>query len=133
MRLQRLTPGMQNAQEAEFRPEMFGIGGDFEQRGGTGFKQQREEGSFVLPHQRDQAVRHAEDEVVISDRKKFLLSCSQPFITSIGLALRTMTVPAGVVRDGLMTAAVTLIAMTAQGRCTTACNGVHHLDLWPGE
>jgi hypothetical protein len=30
MRLQGLAPGMENAQEADLRPEVLGIGGDFQ-------------------------------------------------------------------------------------------------------
>jgi len=68
MRLQGLSPSMQNAEEAEVRTEMLGIGRDFEQGGGTGFKQQGEENPLVLPDQGDQSVRDAKDEVVVVDR-----------------------------------------------------------------
>src|SRR5579871_5431697 len=45
---------------------------------------------------------------------EFLLSCAQPLLTRVGLALRTMAVAAGVVRDRLIAAANALIAMSAE-------------------
>jgi hypothetical protein len=40
-------------------------------------------------------MRHAEDNVIVSDRYKLLLSRSKPLISRVGLALRTMAVTAG--------------------------------------
>lgn len=53
MRLQGLSPSMQNAEEAEVNTEVLGIGRHFEQGCGAGFKQQSEEKLLVLPHERD--------------------------------------------------------------------------------
>ena len=78
------------------------------------------------------AVRHAEDFLVFG-RQKFLLSCSKPLIARVALALGAMAVATGIIRDGLMTAAVTLIAMSTQRGCTAARNGVEDLDLRPGQ
>src|SRR6202521_567734 len=61
MRLQGLTPGMENAQEADLSPEVLGIGSDFQQCLGAGLEQELEQDPLVLPHQRNQRVRHAED------------------------------------------------------------------------
>ena len=49
VRLQRLPPGMQDAQEADLRAEVFGIGRDLQQRTGAGVEQEFEEDSLVLP------------------------------------------------------------------------------------
>src|ERR1019366_8337929 len=38
--LQGLAPGMKNAQEADLRPEMLGIGRDFQECAGAGLEQQ---------------------------------------------------------------------------------------------
>ncbi len=40
---------------------------------------------------------------------------------------------AGVVRDGLMSAAVALLAMTTERSRTAAHDGIEHLDLMPGQ
>jgi hypothetical protein len=130
--LQRLTPGVENAQEADLSSQMLWIGCYFQQSGGASFEQKSKQSPFVLPDERSQPVRHAEDEIEIVGREKFLLPRLKPFIPRVGLTLRAMAVAAGVVGDGLKTAAVALIAVTAQSGCPAARNGVQHLDLWPG-
>src|ERR1700739_3519035 len=99
---------------------MLRISGDVEQRGGTGFEQQRKELPLVLPHQRHQHMRHAEDEMIAADGQQFLLSLGQPLIARTGLAFRAVPVAAGVIRDGLMSAAHAPIAMTTERSSTTA-------------
>src|SRR5262245_33124009 len=129
MRLQGLSPSMQDAEEAEVSTEMLGIGRHLEQGGGTGFKQQGEENPLVLPDQGDQGVRDAKDEVIVADRQEFLLARAQPFLPGIGLALGTVAIPAGAVGDGLIAAADTLVPMPAQSSRPPADDGVEHLDL----
>ena len=72
MALQRLSPGMQNAEEAELRSETGRIGRDFQQRCSTSFKQETEEKLLVLPYQRYQRMGNAEDEMEVADRQQFL-------------------------------------------------------------
>ena len=50
---------------------------------------------LILPDQRHQRVRYAEDQVIIAHRQEFPLPLVQPLFPRIGLALRTMSVPAG--------------------------------------
>jgi len=38
-------------------------------------------------------MRHAEDQVIVAHRQKFLLAVAQPLLPGIGLALRTVPVP----------------------------------------
>src|SRR3954454_4260109 len=131
MPLKSLPPGVENAEEANLGSEMGWIGGNLRQRSGAGLKQQTEQDFLVLPDQRDQRVRHAEDEMEIAHRKQFLLPGAQPFLACISLALRTVAVSAGVVRDGLMPAAVALIAMAAECRCAAALDCPEHFELCP--
>ena len=133
MRLQRLPPSVKHAQESDVRTETFRIGRYLQQRCSTGLKQQSKQGSFVLPNQRDEPVRHAEDDVIVSHWQKLLLPRSKPLITYVGLTLWAMPVSTRVIRDGLMTAAVALIAMAAERSCAATRDGVQHLDLWPGQ
>lgn len=58
---------MQNAEKADFGAETFGIGGHFQKRGTSSLKQEREQDLLVLPHQRDQLVRDAENDVEVAD------------------------------------------------------------------
>ena len=129
VRLQSLPPGMQDAQEADLRTEVCGIGRDLDQRCGAGFEQELEENSLVLPDEWNQRVGHAEDEVVIVNRQQLLLAGCQPLVTSVGLALRAMTIAARVVRDGLMAAAVTLVPVSAERGRAAALDGSEHFQL----
>ena len=49
VRLQGLSPSMEDAEEADLGTEMLGIGRHFEQRSGTGLKQEREQDLLILP------------------------------------------------------------------------------------
>jgi len=50
---------------------------------------------LVLPDQRDQRVRHAEDQVKVANRQQFPSPGAQPLLPGIGLALGTVPVAAG--------------------------------------
>ena len=76
---------------------------------------------------------HAEDQVVVADGQQFLLSLGQPLIASTGLAFRAVPVAAGVIRDGLMSAARARIAMTTERSGTAASDRIEHLALRPGQ
>jgi hypothetical protein len=67
MRLQGLSPRMQNTQEANQSAEAFRVGGYFKQRSGGGLEQEIEQDAFVLPHEWNEPMRHAEDDVIVSD------------------------------------------------------------------
>jgi len=127
-----LSPGVQDGQEANLCAEMLRINSDLEQRGGTGFEQQGKELPLVLPHQRHQHMRHAEDQVVVADGQQFQLSLGQPLIACTGLAFRAVPVAAGVIRDGLMSAVGAGIAMTTERSGTAASDRIEHLALRPG-
>ena len=74
---------------------------------------------------------HAEDQVVIVGRKQLLLAGAQPLITRVGLALWAMAIAARVVRDGLMAATITLVAVSAECGRPAALDGSKHFQLWP--
>src|SRR6516225_4095372 len=86
---------------------------------------------LVLPDQRDQRVRHAEDQVKVANRQQFPSPGAQPLLPGIGLALWTVPVAAGVVRDGLMPAANALIAMPTECCRAATRDGVEHFELGP--
>src|SRR5205823_10042459 len=60
--------------------------------GGTGFEQQGEQHSLVLPDDWNESVRHAENDVIVGNRQALLLPRSKPLITCVGLTLRAMPV-----------------------------------------
>ena len=113
---------------------MFGIGGYFQQGGRGGLEQESEQNLFVLPHQWDQRVRHAKDEMKIVHRQQFLLTFSEPLFAGIDLAFRTMPVPAGVVGDaGAISAMGTVIEMAAERGGAATGNGQEHFGLRPSQ
>ena len=72
----------------------------------------------ALVHERQppEHLRHCEDDVHVADGQEFLLARRHPLIAGRGEALRTMSIPAAVVRDGRLSALLTAIAMPAQHR-----------------
>src|SRR5260370_25190512 len=109
------------------------MGGYFQQGCCTGLEQQGEEPPLVLPHQRRQRMRHAEDQVIVVHRQQFLLTFAKPLIASVGLALGTVPVAARIIGDGLMATAGALIAMSTKRGGAAACDGIEHLTLRPGQ
>jgi hypothetical protein len=69
MMLEVLSPGMQHAEEADLGAEVLGIGGDLEQSGGAGAKQQMIDGLLILQRQPRQFMRQREDHVEVADGK----------------------------------------------------------------
>jgi len=124
---------MQNAEEPDLCAQMLGVGSNLQQCGRTGFEKQLEENLLVLPNERDQRVWDAEDQVVVIHRQQLLLASGQPLVPSVSLALRAMTIPAGIIRDDLMTAAIALVAVSTQCGGPASFDRIEHLYLWPGE
>ena len=62
-----LTPGVQNAQEADLGSEMLWVGCDIEQRLRAGFKEEAEKNLLVLPDKRNKRMRHAENQMIVVD------------------------------------------------------------------
>src|SRR3954452_24357336 len=124
---------MQNTEEADFRAKGLGIGGNLQECLGAGLEQQLEQYLLVLPHERDQRMRDAEHQVIVVYWQQFLLASGQPFIPGVRLALRTMAISAGVVRDRLVSAAFTLVAVSTHRGRPAAFDRVEHLHLRPGE
>src|SRR5215470_17341775 len=103
---------MQNAEEADLGTYVLGIGCNLQERLCTGLEEQLEDDFLVLPNERGQRVWHAEHQVIVVYWQQLLLASGQPLIAGVGLALRAMSVSAGVVRDGLMAAAIALVAVS---------------------
>ncbi len=74
-------------------------------------------------------MRQGEYDVEVGNAEEFFLSCGEPALASLCLALGTVPVPAGVIRDGLMTALRTLIDVAAQRGRSAASDGPQHTQL----
>ena len=128
-----LTPGMQNAEEADFCTEVLGIAGHFEKSFRTGAKQETVEDLLVLQDQRGQVTRKREDHMHVLRRKKFPATLFQPTFPSACLTLRAMPISTRVVGDGAMSAASALIEMPAERGGTTPRNRQEHFDVLPAD
>jgi hypothetical protein len=78
-------------------------------------------------------VWEGEDEMEVANRQQFILTLRHPLIASVGLALGAVPITARVIRDGLVSALRTLIAMTTERCRATASDGVEDLALRPGQ
>ena len=126
-----LSPGMQNAEKADFDPETLGVSGHFQQCGSRSLKEKRKQELLVLPHQRDQLMRDADNNVEVFNGQQFLTAFPEPFLTCVDLALWAVSIPARMKFDLLMPAADALVAMTAQSRGAAANDGIEYLLLCP--
>src|SRR5664280_877059 len=113
MMLELLIPGVQHAKETDLGAEMSGIASHFEQGCGAGAEQQVVDDLLVLQGEVCQFPRQSKDNVNIAGGQQLALTCLQPAVAGIALAFWTMTIAARVVRDDGMSAAGTLITMSA--------------------
>lgn len=124
---------MQDAEKADGRAQVLRIGGDLKQGGGAGLEQESKENSFVLPDQRRQSVRNTENKMIVADGKQFALPGAEPLLAGIRLAFWTVTVTAGAIRDGFITAASALIAMPAECSGSATCDRGEYFKLSPAQ
>lgn len=122
---------MQDAEKADLRTQVFRVSGDLEQCRSTGLEQQSEEDLLVLPDQRHQGMRNAENQVIVADGEQFAFTGPEPLVAGIRLTFWTVTVAAGAVRDGLVTAASTLIAVPAECGSSATRDRGEYFELSP--
>ena len=75
-------------------------------------------------------MRQGEYDVEVRNLEEFFLSCGEPALARLCLTLRTVPVPAGVIRDGLVTALGTLIDVPSQRCGAAASDGRSTLSCW---
>ena len=85
---------MEHAEKADVRPEVSLVASHCQQRLGTGPDQQAVDLALVLQGQRRQLSGEREHHMNIWDRQQFLAARFQPPVACVGLALRTMAIPA---------------------------------------
>ena len=96
MDLQILSPGVQDAEEADLRAQMSGIGRDLQQSRGAGTEQKVKDDFLVLQSQPREFVRNRKNHMHVFNGQQFFTAVGEPSIAGVGLALRTMPRPAGV-------------------------------------
>lgn len=94
MRQYFLIPGVQYGEESDVRSEQAGIGRDGEQGLGNGSEQDAVNNTRILERQRRQFLWQREDHMTVRHWQKFSRPCSQPLVTSCGLALGTVSISA---------------------------------------
>ncbi len=130
MVLQALVPGVEHAEEADFRAQVSRIARDLEQRRGTGAEQQAVDHLLVPQRKWSQFTRHREDRMDVAGRQQLALALPEPADAGVALALRAVPVATRVVGDGRVSAAGALVAMAAEsGRAATRDRSQHLLML----
>src|SRR5208337_1015901 len=129
MQEQVLSPGVQDGDHANLGSEVLRIGCDFQQGLRSGGEQQIVKQAWVLQRQHIQFVRHSEHDMEIAGVEEIVLPCCDPALTSLRLTLGAVAIATRVVGDGLIPAALTGIAMAAEGSGAAALNGSQGFEL----
>ena len=111
---QILSPGVQHAQEADFRTQMLWIGGDDAQRFRRRPEQDIVDDGLVLERDDLDLLGHREHHVEVGHVEQFRLAVLKPLSLCETLAFRTVAISARVVGHTLMTAITAPLDMTAE-------------------
>jgi len=129
MMAQRLSPGVEDGNEADQRSEVPGVGAD---RLEGVRRRPEEEGiheAFVLQSQRRNRFGDGEDDVEILAVEEFRVARLDPPRTRQGLTLGAVPIAARVVGDALVPARVALLDMAAERGGATRRNRPHDAPL----
>ena len=126
---QRRAPGVQNGGEADARAEMLRVGGDGGQRLGGGPEQEVVDGGLVLERDGADRRRQGEDDVIVGNRQEFRLALGEPLPRRRALALRAVTVAAGVVGDAFVRAVLAALDVAAERGGAAGLDRRHDLQL----
>ena len=130
---QVLPPGMQDGKEAEAGAQVFWVAGNGEQCFRRRFEQDVVDRFFVMESDPGDLFGHGENDVEVFDRQQLFLPVFEPFGPIAALALRAMTVPAGVVSVASSVAAVAFFEMAAEDCGTAGFDGPHDAQLRKGK
>ena len=126
---QRRAPGVQHGGEADARAEMLGVGGDGDEGVGGGPEQEVVDGGLVLERDGADRGRQGEDDVIVGSRQQLRLAVFEPPPRRGRLALRAVTIAAGVVCDALVRAVLAALDVAAERGCATGLDRRHDLQL----
>jgi len=123
---------VKNGKETDLSAKMFRVGGNRQQRIGSGTEENVLDDPLVLQGDLGNPLRYGKDDMKISNVKKFGLSVMDPLGARQGLAFWTVTVRTGVVPDALVAAPVTDLDVTAESGGAAHFNRCHHASLCRG-
>jgi hypothetical protein len=129
MKQQILSPAVQNREETDLCAEVAGIGGNGLQRGGAGGEQDLIQQRLVAQNQIVELFRDGENHVVVIDGQQFSLPAIDPLRPGQILALRAMSVAAGVVGVSFFGAVAALLPMAPERGGTARFDGMHQPEL----
>jgi hypothetical protein len=102
MQSQVLSPGVQDAEEADLGSEVLGVGGNLKHGLSGGAEEQIIEQPWIALTERVQVVGQGKDDVEVRYAEQVLFAPCEPALTRLGLALGTVPVATGVIGDGLV-------------------------------
>ena len=126
---ERRAPGVQYGGQADARAEMLRVGGDRGQRLRSGSEQEVVDGRLVLERDGADRGRQGEDDVIVGNRQELRLAVFEPSPRGGRLALRAVTIPAGVVGDPFVRAVLAALDVAAERGCATGLDRRHDLQL----
>jgi hypothetical protein len=126
---QRRAPSVQHRGEADSGTEVFGIGGDGDERLGRGLEQDVIDDRLVLVSDIADRGRQREDHVVVGHGQQLGLAIGEPLLRRRALALGAMPIAAGVVSNARVRTILAALDMPAESRRAAALDGRHHLQL----
>jgi hypothetical protein len=133
MQSQVLSPGMQNAEEADFGSEVLGVGRNFKHGLRAGAEEQIVEQPWIALAERVQLVGQGEDDVEVGYAEQILFAPCEPALASLGLALGTVPVATGVVGNCLVVATEAGVHMASERSRATCADGPQHVELLVAE
>jgi hypothetical protein len=122
---------MEYREESDLGAQMFGIASYFQKGFRTGAEQEVIEDPLVLQGELGKLVGQGEDNMDVGDRQEFVLASRDPLIAGSALAFWAMPIAATVERDGAIAAARALVAVPAQSRRATTCDGTEDFAMGP--
>ena len=128
-----LAPGVQDAEESDFRSEMFRIARDGEQCLRRGAEEDAINGLFVVKGKTSDLVRNCEDDMEVFDRQQFSPPAIQPFCPLRVLTFGAMAVTAGVVGNTRVIALAAFFGMASEHGGAAHLNGAHDAQLRKGQ
>src|SRR5215472_7648964 len=123
------APAVEHGGRADVRAEVFGIGGNREQRFGRLTEQQVVDRRLVLVSDRSNLGGQCKDHVKIGDRQQIGLAGSKPILCRRALALWAMAVATGVVGDAAVAAVLATLDMPTERGRAALLDRRHHLEL----
>ena len=130
---QRLSPGVEDGDDADLGAEPAWIGGERRHRLGGGLEQDGIDDGLVLEGDRGDRRRQCEDDVEIGNRQQVGFSRGEPRGSGWPLTLRTVPIAAGIIGDACRAAVVASLHVAAERLGPARHDRAHHAPLDPTE